>query len=94
MAAVERWWILSPNTSGVIAVQDEATAERARAVEPVVGPLVPETTHRGAVDLLRDVATAGVEFDDARLGYVSVQIDRATWDAIAHFKEQTPDRAG
>jgi hypothetical protein len=42
----------------------------------------------GAVDLLRDVATAGVEFDDSRLGYVSVQIDRATWDALASYRGQ------
>ena len=34
-------------------------------------------------ELLLDVADAGVAFDDERLKYVEVQIDRATWDAIA-----------
>lgn len=31
-------------------------------------------------DLLRDVCDSGVEFDDGRLGYVVVQIDRDTWN--------------
>lgn len=42
----------------------------------------------GAVDLLRDVATAGVEFDDSRLRYVTVQIDRETWDTLATYRGQ------
>lgn len=31
---------------------------------------------------LREVASAGVEFDDQRLDYVTVQIDRETWGAV------------
>lgn len=32
--------------------------------------------------LLHDVATSGVEHDDSRIGYVTVQIDRSTWNRI------------
>jgi hypothetical protein len=31
---------------------------------------------------LREVGQSGVEFDDERLGYVSVQIDRDVWEAV------------
>jgi hypothetical protein len=40
---------------------------------------------RGAEEaraLLREVAGSGVEQDDPRLDYVTVQMDRATWDAL------------
>lgn len=30
-------------------------------------------------ELLEDVASCGVEFEDERLRYVTVQIDRSTW---------------
>lgn len=33
-------------------------------------------------ETLRDVAESGVTFDDERVGYVEVQIDRATWDRV------------
>lgn len=33
-------------------------------------------------ELLGDVAAAGVAFDDERLGYLEVQIDRETWREI------------
>jgi hypothetical protein len=33
-------------------------------------------------DLLRDVARSGVELADERLRYVTVQVDRTTWDAV------------
>jgi hypothetical protein len=33
-------------------------------------------------NLLRYLAASGVEQDDERLRYVTVQIDRATWDAV------------
>ena len=33
-------------------------------------------------DALREVADSGVEFDDERLDYVTVQIDRETWNAV------------
>ena len=42
----------------------------------------------GAMILLRDVADCGVSFDDPRLGYVEVQIDRATWEAVALFRSE------
>lgn len=32
--------------------------------------------------LLREVSTAGVELDDPRIGYLTVQIDRDTWNEI------------
>lgn len=42
----------------------------------------------GVVDLLSDVATSGVEFDDPRIGYVTVQIDRETWEALAPYRPE------
>ena len=32
--------------------------------------------------LLGDVGASGVEFSDPRVGYVTVQINRATWNKI------------
>lgn len=37
-------------------------------------------------DLLADVAASGVSYDEPRCGYVEVQIDRETWQALADFK--------
>jgi hypothetical protein len=37
--------------------------------------------------LLRDVAASAVTFDDPRVGYVEVQIDRPTWAAIRVQKD-------
>lgn len=33
-------------------------------------------------EVLHEVAQCGVKFDDVRLGYVEVQIDRETWDSL------------
>jgi hypothetical protein len=41
---------------------------------------------RGAVDLLRDVANSAPEFEDPRMGYVVVQIDRPTWEELAPYR--------
>ena len=38
-----------------------------------------------AIDLLREVRGSGVEFEDPRVGYLTVQIDRVTWDEISAF---------
>jgi hypothetical protein len=35
--------------------------------------------------VLASVAASGVELDDPRIGYVTVQIYRATWDAVRAF---------
>jgi hypothetical protein len=46
---------------------------------------------REAAAVLREVAVSGVEQDDPRLDYVTVQIDRATWEAIkARPREDRP----
>jgi hypothetical protein len=37
-------------------------------------------------ELLRDAACAGVEFEDPRIGYVVVQIDRDTWAELAPYR--------
>ena len=37
--------------------------------------------------LVREVARSGVELDDERIDYVTVQIDRATWGDIARIAE-------
>lgn len=54
------------------------------------GGLVPASDLEGAVDLLRDVATSGVSFEDPRVGYLEVQIDRGTWEALAAFRSRHP----
>lgn len=38
-------------------------------------------------ELLQDVRASGVEFEDSRLGYVVVQIDKGTWAALAKEKK-------
>lgn len=47
-----------------------------------VGRLTRERDEARA--LLRDVATSGVDVgsDDARIGYVTVQVDRGTWNEV------------
>lgn len=41
-----------------------------------------EAERDAAVTLLREVAGSGVEFEDERISYTSVQIDRETWAAV------------
>lgn len=40
-----------------------------------------------ARDLLRDVADSGVAFEDGRINYLEVQIDRDTWEQIGNLLE-------
>jgi hypothetical protein len=35
---------------------------------------------------LRDVANSAPEFEDPRMGYVVVQIDRPTWEELAPYR--------
>ena len=50
---------------------------------PHVVEVVPASQLRGAVDLLREVfEESAASFDDPRLGYVEVQMTRATWEAL------------
>lgn len=35
--------------------------------------------------LLRDIAASGIEFDDGRLRYMTVQVDRTTWCSIRAY---------
>jgi hypothetical protein len=39
-------------------------------------------------DLLKEVSLSGIEHDDERLGYVTVQINRDLWEAIKKELEQ------
>ena len=39
-------------------------------------------------ELLRDVATSGVEFDDPGIKYVTVQIDREMWNQLAAYRSE------
>lgn len=41
-------------------------------------------------ELLLEVAQSGVEFDDPRIDYVTVQIDRVTWDALRALLSAPP----
>jgi transcription termination factor Rho len=49
---------------------------------------VPADRLAGAVDLLHDVAQSGVSYNEPRVGYVEVQIDLATWEALAAYRGQ------
>ena len=40
-----------------------------------------------AEDLLRGVAESGIEHEDPRIDYLTVQIDRPAWDAIRALTE-------
>ena len=51
---------------------------------------MPEPRDRSAADLLAEVALSGVEHDDERLDYVTVQIDRGLWELI-QMQRGTPD---
>lgn len=37
---------------------------------------------REAADLLLEIARAGVVFEDERVGYVEIQVDRSTWRSL------------
>jgi hypothetical protein len=39
-------------------------------------------------DLLREIAASGVEFEDPRIDYVTVQVDRETWTALGQWKAE------
>lgn len=39
-------------------------------------------------ELLREVSCSGVEHDDERIGYITVQIDRATWKELLQLHER------
>lgn len=40
----------------------------------------------GAEETMREVACSGVEFEDERVSYVAVQIDRETWLSLAKLR--------
>lgn len=42
------------------------------------------------LSLLIEVANSGVAFEDPRIGYVEVQIDRDVWDRIQAVKASVP----
>lgn len=42
-------------------------------------------------ELLEDVASCGVEFEDERLRYVTVQIDRSTWLQLQRWLDSRGD---
>lgn len=42
-------------------------------------------------ELLEDVASCGVEFEDERLRYVTVQIDRETWLRLQQWRDGLGD---
>jgi hypothetical protein len=57
-----------------------------RLEEPMVphGSVVREAAAllREAHELLREVSNSGVSFQDPRVGYLEVQINRATWESL------------
>lgn len=71
---------------GVIRERDEAreaVAEAARHRAALWTRIDDEVRRqRAAQAMLAEVAHSGVEHDDPRLDYVTVQIDRRAWDAI------------
>jgi hypothetical protein len=61
--------------------------EGERESAPSVGDMAKQidALHAGELALLREVADCGVSFDDGRLAWVEVQIDRATWEAVKRY---------
>lgn len=47
-------------------------------------------TPAAPLELLREVSTSGVEFEDDRINYVTVQIDKETWQEIQRWRTVTP----
>ena len=45
-------------------------------------------------EALREVADSGVEFNDERVGYVTVQIDRETWETVRRLAALSRDAKG
>jgi hypothetical protein len=41
------------------------------------------------LELVRDVRQSATEFDDDRITWLTVQIDRVTWDAMEKFLPRT-----
>jgi len=59
-----------------------------RTLEYWASALFAEIARREELEeLLRDVRNSGVEFEDSRIGYVVVQIDKGTWAAL-HGEEK------
>jgi hypothetical protein len=87
MSVIERWTIWScPECGEWLMTEHDRDAHDCNVYQadaPVAVEVVRDDAYRGAVALLREVAQSGIEFDDERIGYVTVQIDRATWDALA-----------
>lgn len=68
--ATARRWVSAPPRNYV-----PSSAEIPRLREVIFAGL-------DALALVDEIARSGVELDDPRIGYVTVQIDRETWQAI------------
>lgn len=89
MGPVERWtitWASKVKVDGIRRVSLTGPELIIGWGDDVV-EVVRASDYEGAVELLRDVAVSGVSWDEPRIGYVEVQIDRATWDELAAYRE-------
>jgi len=43
--------------------------------------------HLDATMLLAEIFACAAEVDDQRVGYVTIQLDRRTWAALVHFRD-------
>lgn len=72
----------------ILPIIREAADERGSGPDPLRSMLREALDYADAIDeLLRDAARCGVELDDARLRYITVQIDRPTWEALQQWRE-------
>lgn len=73
----------------VLPIIREAAEDRGDGPDPLRSMLRQLIGYIDALDeILADVAAAGVELDDKRLRYVTLQIDRTTWELLDAWRER------
>lgn len=72
---------------------EKVTAMRTALIARLSAPLDPSSAPSDMLELLQEVANSGTESDDPRIGYVTVQIGRKTWEEICEFRGRvSPER--
>lgn len=81
-----------PLRDAVSVVEDEVRCLRSDVETLSTALNATVEQHDRWLDLLADVADSGIEFEDPRISYVSVQVDRVTWDEVASCTATTREK--
>lgn len=73
------------NPSGPVTISDLA---RALSAAEISGST--ENNNRKIKTLLEEIASSGIEFEDPRLNYITIQIDKETWKNLLTFVKENP----